>query len=1220
MGPEEEHVLSSKKLLEWLARCPDLRGSHALHQISSYASELKPFPDGLVIDAKFEIYGTIDRSRIARGKEGHYFKRLRSTPGAVEYGYYEGRPIDSSPSEHRMLEVVSAIYGYDRKINKFKWNEERARRGPTAEQRASTGRWVEKQARAARQANKSTIDRLNTQGLSKPARELGRLLFCSWLRERVYQLLAIPLEVAVRDKTSLPIALVALLKSDCSPEVGANARDFISTTHSFCNYNSCSFDIIVDAYSGWHRGSSRLDPRTVEEDPGGWEGMGECSVKELQSDDSGHGRLGNLVEVQPAPPPQTECRIRNSTPGGDRQNGPLPAIKSLVDVSVGCNIEYAKESSIIVPGTRDVGVQTDRLPEVSCPSTLHCRSNGADSSREIRDVPNGISRGPIVGKPQLHKNWSEKPVALAKIQKPAQLGHKAMEGGRRRMLERGGQMGPRSDGPNNQRSTRVATEGSQHHQGPEGANTGRRLSKPAANDNNRRVRMDRGNAILAAGNAQKLRTQRATSVSRQGDNSNTSDGLWSIVASKRKRRRHRRTAGTSSSNSQSPRVSGQISPTEEKKIVSEVSKKFTGRTLIFSRLADQSICEVREVENHGEGRRPKDDTGKVAKVQRRVRFVHEGSREESLPLNGPRTSPPRHRNTVNSQGNESKNKSSSITNNLGTNTKPSKCELRPVKVGQTCVCGTNGGNAPMVSPTPPVRMVEVPIVQTGVQQMHNREGADQVQRHRRGHVWRHDDSTGKLCCSDCDTTNLSRSNKAACHRNRRCQVRRMQRSGTGYTQPDRGPAYFCQTYPARVVGGNNKAQGMVSSPGRRGRPRVDNVETPRTSYVKDAGNMVASNGPQPEDRGDNRQIPHDRVLPAQAPLDRASPKLGNDAKPMEGNTNQLSDKFSQYSPSQGIFEDSMVCKSVSARGHAPSRPPVLQVGQLNIGTFVGPEALGEDCVRLRLPTTSVARVQGEKGFDASPLEPTSVDQEITCCNADSRIQSDGVGAVGSNPDGAGDSRENGSKTAEESNPADVGNCCKGGSGFEVHPLPSHIESAHSYSPRIQLVHGDILSLRKGAILHLIGDDCTMGAGFAKSLIKTGRVDRLMVIKGLEKNPPATKLCPVSKIAVTVDKKNLAVTFIHCVTKAKSSVPAIKQVEVDLKHKIPYRRYYAEKLKPALLRGFAAAKHKGYKEVHIPYLIGCGLDKADETLTIQSIFCAAVEADIKVYAWRLSKQG
>lgn len=130
----------------------------------------------------------------------------------------------------------------------------------------------------------------------------------------------------------------------------------------------------------------------------------------------------------------------------------------------------------------------------------------------------------------------------------------------------------------------------------------------------------------------------------------------------------------------------------------------------------------------------------------------------------------------------------------------------------------------------------------------------------------------------------------------------------------------------------------------------------------------------------------------------------------------------------------------------------------------------------------------------------------------------------------------------------------------------------------------------------------------------------MVIKGLEKNPPATKLCPVSKIAVTVDKKNLAVTFIHCVTKAKSSVPAIKQVEVDLKHKIPYRRYYAEKLKPALLRGFAAAKHKGYKEVHIPYLIGCGLDKADETLTIQSIFCAAVEADIKVYAWRLSKQG
>nr|QIN96633.1 MAG: nonstructural protein [Picornaviridae sp.] len=492
-------------------------------------------------------------------------------------------------------------------------------------------------------------------------------------------------------------------------------------------------------------------------------------------------------------------------------------------------------------------------------------------------------------------------------------------------------------------------------------------------------------------------------------------------------------------------------------------------------LDDQGFRKVRKAKNSRKGRRPKNDSGKVHEVQFRARDLHKVDGKGVVNAQGPQGGSRRNRPTGDSKGKKPARKSANPSTNVGANGKTGSSQPGSKQVGHARQQGANTGDAQVLRGSESRPVPKVPAVEAVEEHGGDRQQPS-VQKPRRGHKWRHDDSARELCCGDCNTGKFPRFIVQRCRANRRRQIRReikdenklvaewatgtLSNGVSTIGKPLPRSLWIGTTLPplepCRVkIASDQEASDPVLR--RRGRSCSPSGKRPASTSNSSATVLVESGRPRPESRGVDGSVSSDPVLPTQTlPYGKGVDDGTGSGK---GTVDVNGSDRKQHAGSKTVSKDGL--------------------GSAIPSTSRGPSTGSDVPIVVKVPAAVKKDYSGavQKGRSRS-LQLDKVEQPVS---AGQRVKSEDnlgakgnvLGAMGSgtrNPDNArtlptpktdkANNKENASKVEPQTQRR----------GMLVVRNVDNPEAIFTDSAK-----------KAGVICHAIGRDATLGAGFAKQV-------------------------------------------------------------------------------------------------------------------------------------------
>lgn len=542
------------------------------------------------------------------------------------------------------------------------------------------------------------------------------------------------------------------------------------------------------------------------------------------------------------------------------------------------------------------------------------------------------------------------------------------------------------------------------------------------------------------------------------------------------------------------------------------------------------VCQIRKIEDPRQRRRSTNDPGKKSKVQPGARDVHEGDRTQPLQPKGPGSSQSRRKRTDNSKGKKPVSTSPRLTHAVESMSESCSSKSGSVKMGYARRNAHDRRHASNVQVNDRKSILSDASRVSDGECGHNTKSRP-LQNGWRRHEWRYDNRTRELRCSDCDNSEFTPGVVRSCHEKRRANAKKLGRK--------LGVTIFVVKYKAesnRESTLDLENEGAFLTVRRRGRSRRNNGKRARTVDEADLTTMVGSHGTRAQGRVGSAAVSSDIVLPTQT--SSGTRRMGNDARSNKSTGNVNGRVRTVQGKAVPVSKDSMDSTLPTPLGSTDSRPS--------------------------LPATEKS-VMVEKWIDSASKSSTaegdryasSTDDELRAATNGkgaqtyARATSNGVGAVGDN-----------------TNRAD-----------KVGRFHNRIATASEVVNRVvalqdkgRTLYPDCLKYKSGCLLrdatereiaHCVAADFKLGAGIAKSIKETYGAPKCRA--------------PVGYAAVQSTEDG---RILHLVTKAVSSIPAVKQ-----------RNAYT-KFTAALLH---ACELSISKEIGVPNGIGCGLDKLDANI-------------------------
>lgn len=563
----------------------------------------------------------------------------------------------------------------------------------------------------------------------------------------------------------------------------------------------------------------------------------------------------------------------------------------------------------------------------------------------------------------------------------------------------------------------------------------------------------------------------------------------------------------------------------------------------------QFVRQVGKVEDRRERWGSKADSSSNERIQPPVRSVHKTDRKGPLQFKGSHVPVERYIAEITSQREESISKSRDAQTDMEGFYEA--CELQPgfeplgrprrdkdVKSYASVLSKDNTGHGSGVSS-------QSPIVEPS-----NDTKSIKIPKPRRGHKWRYDDGTRQLCCSLCDTGRATRYYATLCRQNRKNHLRKEDKRIAALleTMPRlRGPDEN-QGDRATVSKYRSAARGIsefdtILDSGRRRRSRDRDGYEVGSDARRNITVMVEVDRSRDESRRQDRQVLADRVLPAQTVQTEQQP-MGDVTIPVEGSGNRNSGGGKQPAQVAEVPNDNLGSQSQDACRNTGFRAPIPKVGEQEL------DERTDECrptktvsVGNRLP---VKQVEGSTKLSGD-LAGTAANVRETVGDKSNRTGTDReMGRVEAlSPGGNGKSRQN-PEWVNQNDPIEI-------------------------VPNVFVIDGDAIIPHDDEILcHCVGGDLTMGRGFAKMLKEYyGRPN-------LDGRPLPLK-------GGTNIRQNISEKFdiVHMVVKPKSGQPGSEYG----------RRFYMQNLRTCLSK--LASLVPKERQLALPYLVGCGLDKMYE---------------------------
>lgn len=648
-------------------------------------------------------------------------------------------------------------------------------------------------------------------------------------------------------------------------------------------------------------------------------------------------------------------------------------------------------------------------------------------------------------------------------------------------------------------------------------------------------------AVLANSNSQQLYTQRDAVPIREGPSSSPGDGAGSEQAADCASQQDVLKCNPNEVISRLGVVDIYLS-TEQTKALYQNGYLLVGRAIEYTGRVRQIICQVGEVNDLRQGWGSPYDPSPDPQVQPDVRDVYESNRNVFVPIAGPHVGANESGHTDGCQRQESVPESIRSTEVVVSDAEPSEPELGFVTVGHARKRANARGNA-QVLPKRDARPVPAEPAASPVKKpLSNKRGAV-LQNGGRRHEWRYDDSFGELHCGDCNSNGLSHDVVRRCQRARFSKMRQIARNER---------VVFDSTKVIKYRYAKNSSPTPNGDIRRRRRPRNDSGQVDTGSSAADTTKVLGSNGPRSKNRSSGYTVSSDSVLPAQTVQNKQ--RLDNVPRSKEGRS----------------YSDS-VKQQVSARSSPVSQnnmgsPRAFALPGASAGAIV--PSVGEKIVQRRQVRTkgNVARNVGDPAPDKGSVDAKPAKKPT---NNNTRTKSNVLGTVGSNTGRAGDVRKHDNTGAPKVDKV-----------ADVKTVESRNTGSH---PNIIYDDGDAITCGEYYLMHCVGGDLTLGAGFAKAVVRHhGR--------------PTENRIKVGQVAY---HKSGNLTVANMCIKPKSADPAAETKEA-----------YSH-LATCVDKVMKSVKDAGHKWVACPNLIGCGLDRLNRRKVLSIIQQAAAFNNVKV---------
>lgn len=695
---------------------------------------------------------------------------------------------------------------------------------------------------------------------------------------------------------------------------------------------------------------------------------------------------------------------------------------------------------------------------------------------------------------------------------------------------------------------------------------------------------------VANQNTQELPAQRAESSSGKGLTQNTPHVARNEECTVGAIADNEANLWTRSSNRR-PRRSNKATPAKKKdQALQEGKRKPVSGTPNKKGLGGEGIREERKVEDRSQRRGPSNDPGSKAAVQYRAGFVHKIDRAPLVQHSGPRFNGNGYTPKDGGKRNEQLPTSAGPTRHVGHDTLPSSTQLRPEQMGHARRSTANGSYAHVVSDVNKRSVVRVPAVKTDPKYSNDGGGSDKVQRRRRGHEWRYDNSSGELYCSACNSTSLPPDLKRNCRRNRVRHYKRQVASGVFVLNDGERAADLVPKYRARPIRGLVEKPSVVPSVGRWRRPRFNNEQQVQDRVGANGTTVVACNGSCNESGRNDGQVLSDNVLSSKTP--HGTGQVGHDARPRQSDCDEHGGVQGKCKTVEGIPKNRLVSKGLPTPRNAGFRDFIPSFVQ-DVGAVSKPGPVREECSGPGLQFEG-----GSQDCERRTGGSTGVSQEIEICATDSGKPGDGLGTMGNNTRRASSAGEDRSANTQK---------IYGFREVSLNKMSDQTGGSVEFGTdeRFYWKNGDILR-STNPLVHCIGGDCTMGAGFARKVYNRYKPSR-------ESVPVGEALLEFVESSQT--GKRLLVSL---ATKAESGKKPLKED--------PYEKHLMSALRDAIAQideYHNTASNPGAPkpvEFDVPWLIGTGLDGRRKTDILDCLATIQDELNIKFRIWYCQEEG
>lgn len=695
---------------------------------------------------------------------------------------------------------------------------------------------------------------------------------------------------------------------------------------------------------------------------------------------------------------------------------------------------------------------------------------------------------------------------------------------------------------------------------------------------------------VANQNTQKLPAQRAESGGGKGLTQNTPHvvrneirpvgsiaedeaNLWTRAPNRRPRRSNKATFAE-----------------KENQTLQEGKRKPVGGTPNKKGLGGKGFREEREIKNRSQGRGPSNDPGTKAALQYRAGFVHKIDRAPPLQHGGSRPDGNGYTPKDGGKRNERLPTSAGPARYVGPDALPSSTQLRSEQMGHARGSAVNGSYAHVVSDVNKRSVVRVPVVKTDPKHSNDGGGSDKVQRRRRGHEWRYDNSSGELHCSACNSTSLPPDLKRNCRRNRVRHYKRQVASGVFVLNDGERAADLVPKYRARPIRRSVEKPSVVPGVGRWRRPRFNNEQQVQDRVGANGAAVVACNGTCDEGGGHYGQVLSDTVLSSKTP--HGPRQVVYDARPGQSDSDKHGGVQGECKAAEGLPEDRLVRKGLPTPRHAGFRDFIPSFVQ-GVGTLPKSTPVREEC-----PGPGLQLESGSQDCERRTGGSTGISQEIEVCTTVSGKPGDGLGAMGNNTRRASSAGEAGSANTQK---------IYGFREISLNKMSDQTGGSVEFGAdeRFHWKNGDILR-SNNPLVHCIGGDCTMGAGFAR--------------KVYNRYKPSRESVPVGEalLEFVEDSQTGKRLLVSLATKAESGKKPLKED--------PYEKYLMSALRDAIAQideYHNVASNPGAPkpvEFDVPWLIGTGLDGRRKTDILDCLATIQDELNIKFKIWYCQEDG